>query len=186
MPDSTSQVSFWNFLRAFTTDVLTLMSGPLAVPFAIAATFVSGWSRALLLILAAACIVFASFRVWKKQQEEIIKLRIRPYDQAQQGLVRGMLAPLGSDERDVVRYFLHFGERESQNLFRDAGISEAEFGAILTRVNKAGLLEREERPKVGRASIDSFWRVNEQFIEVLRDELFPRQENSPPRLFVSR
>jgi hypothetical protein len=46
-------VSFWNFLQAFGNDWLASMSGPLAVPFAFAATLVSGWSRALLLLLAA-------------------------------------------------------------------------------------------------------------------------------------
>lgn len=185
MTDSKSQVSFWNFLRAFGSDWLTLMSGPLAVPFAIAATFVSGWSRALLLLLAATCIVYASFRVWKKQQEEIIRLKVRPYDEEQQGVVKAMLAPLGSDERDVLRHFLHFGERESQKLYADARINANEFGAILTRVDKTGILEREERPKVGRASTDLFWRLNSQFVEVLKDELFPRQENSPKRLFLT-
>src|ERR1700739_2834058 len=103
---SQSPISFGNFLRAFTTDWLTLMSGPLAVPFAIVATFASGWSRDLLLLLAAACIIFASFRVWERQQEEIIRLKVRPYDEAQQQLVNAKLAPLGSDERDVLRYFL--------------------------------------------------------------------------------
>jgi hypothetical protein len=185
MSDHKSRRSFWDFLRAFGDDWLASMSGPASVPFAIAAVFVSGWARPSLLFLAATCIVFASFRVWKKQREEIVRLRARPYDEDQRLLVKAMLGPLGSDERDVLRYFVRFGERESQRIYTDAGIGAAEFGAILTRVDKAGILERQERPKVGRASTDLFWRVNPQFVEVLKDELFPRQEGSPERLFRS-
>jgi len=159
------------------------MSGRVAVPFAILAMFVSGWSRALLLLLAGTCILFASFRVWKNQQEEIANLRIRPYDEEQPRLVKAMLAPLGSDERDVLRYLVQFGEREQQKMFADARLNENEFSRIFDQVVRTGLLNREERQKPGRAGLDLFWLVNAQFMEVLKDELFPRKEDSPKRCF---
>src|SRR6266849_3510459 len=145
------------------------MSGPLAVPFAIAATFFSGWTRALLLLLAAACIIFASFRVWQKQHEEIARLRVRPYDEAQEAVVRARIAPLGPDERDVLRYLVQFGDQEQQRIRADAGINENEFGPIFTRVAGTQLLSRQERQKAGVAGLDLFWWVNPQFVEVLRD-----------------
>src|ERR1700674_4041932 len=165
------QTSFWDFLRAFGDDWLALMSGRVAVPFAIASVFVSGRTRTLSLLLAATCIIFASFRVWKKQQDGISSLKVRPYDKEQQHLTEAMLAPLGPDERDVLRHLVQFGERESQKLYTNAGIGATEFGAILTRVDKSGMLERQERPKPGRASTDLFWWINPQFEEVLKDEL---------------
>ena len=186
MPSKQSKKPFRDYLRAFGQDWLTLMSGPLAVPFAIAATFYSGWARTLLLMLGASCIIFASFRVWRNQQYEIAKLKIRPYDDTQRELVSGMLTPLGADERDVLRYFLQFGEREQQRIFADAEINDIEFGPIFTRAAKTGLLNREERPKAGRAGLDLFWWVNPQFVEVLKDELFPRNEGSAQRCFVTR
>jgi len=186
MEGKETNLSFWKFLRAFGQDWLTLMSGPLAVPFAIAATFFSGWARSLLLMLAASCIVFASFRVWRNNQREIAKLKIRPYDDTQKELVNGMLAPLGADERDVLRYFLQFGEREQQRIFTDAGINDTEFGPIFTRVANTGLLNREERQKAGRAGLDLFWWVNPQFVEVLKGKLFPRNEKLAQRCFLAR
>jgi len=175
---------FGDYLKAFGQDWLTLMSGPLAVPFAILASFFSGWGRALLLLLAAACIIFASFRVWRTQQGEIARLRVRPYDEEQQRLVSVRLTRLGADERDLLRYFVQFGEREQQRIYADAGIEANDFGRILTQVSGTGLLERQERPKSGRAGTDLFWWVNLQFIEVLKDALFPRQEDVPQRVFL--
>ncbi len=175
--------SFWDFLRAFGHHWLTLMSGSLSVVLLIATTFVSGWNKFGLLLLAAACLIFASFRVWRNQQEEITRLRIRPYDAVQLGIVRGMLAPLGPDERDVIRYFVQFGEREQQRVYAEAGINATQFGGILTRADESRLLDREERPKPGRAGTDLFWWANEQFTAVLKDELFPRREPATQRCF---
>src|SRR5260370_26224510 len=175
--------SFWDFPRAFGHHWLTLMSGSLSVPLLIATTFVSGWNKFGLLLLGAACLIFASFRVWKNQQQEIASLRIRPYDDVQLEIVRGMLAPLGPDERDVLRYFVQFGEREQQRVYAEAGIDGTEFGGILTRANETRLLDREERQKSGRAGTDLFWWANEQFTAVLKDELFPRREPATQRCF---
>jgi len=183
MPNSKLQQSFWGYLRAFGQNWLTLMSGSLSVLLLIATTFVSYWNKVGLFLLAAACVNFASFRIWLNQQKEIARLRLRPYDEAQQGFVRGILGPLGLDERDVLRYLVRFGECEQQRLYADAGIDATEFGRILTRANETRLLHREERAKAGRASTDLFWRVNPQFVEVLKDELFPRREETLQRCF---
>src|SRR5260370_13142761 len=174
---------FWDFMRAFGHHWLTLMSGSLSVVLLIATTFVSGWNKFGLLLLAAACLIFASFRVWRNKQEEITRLRIRPYDAVQLGIVRGMLAPLGPDERDVIRYFVQFGEREQRRVYVEAGNNATQFGGILTRADESRLLDREERPKPGRAGTDLFWWANEQFTAVLKDELFPRREPATQRCF---
>lgn len=175
--------SFVDYIRAFGHDWLTAMSGPVSVPFLIAATYFSGWSRALLLALGVTCIIFASFRVWKTQQAEIVRLSVRPYDDALRARVLGALHQLGADGRDVFRYLLQFGEREQQTLYADAGIDHNEFGQILTRINETGLLSRDERQRPGRAGLDSFWSVNRQFVDALRDQVFPRQELTAQRSF---
>lgn len=159
------------------------MSGALAVPLLFVSTFVSGWSRAGLLILAAVCLISASFRVWLNQQREIARLKVRPYDTAQLELAREMLAPLGPDEKDLLRYLVQFGEREQQRIYADAGINDNEFGRILTNADKTGLMDREERTRTGRSGTDLFTRINEEFKEVLRDELFPRVESNTQRCF---
>src|SRR5260370_28768066 len=154
--------SFWDFLRAFGHHWLTLMSGSLSVLLLIATTFVSGWNKFGLLLLAAACLIFASFRVWRNQQEEITRLRIRPYDAVQLGIVREMLAPLEPDERDVLRYFVQFGEREQQRVYAEAGINATEFGGILSRADESLLLDIEELQKPRPPGTTLFWLPHEQ------------------------
>jgi uncharacterized protein YecA (UPF0149 family) len=45
------------------------MSGPLAVPFAIAAVYVEGnWQKAGFAVLAIVCAVYASFSIWKVER----------------------------------------------------------------------------------------------------------------------
>jgi hypothetical protein len=183
MANKKSHDSFWDFLRAFAQHWLTLMSGSLSVLLLIFTTIVSGWNKVALLLLAIACLIFASFRVWKNQQQEITGLQVRAYDEAQLEIVRGMLEPLGPNERDVLRYFVQFGEREQQRIYADAGIGAQEFGGILTRASNAGLLDREERQKSGRAGTEQFWWANEQFTAVLKDELFPRREAKAQHCF---
>lgn len=60
---------FRTYLRAFFTDLLTGMSGPLSVPFVIAALWVSSRTqKTLYASLAVVCAMFASYRVWQKDR----------------------------------------------------------------------------------------------------------------------
>jgi hypothetical protein len=58
-------LGFNAFLRAFGESWLTLMSGPLTVPFAIAALVLPGFYKLLFAVLAVLCGVFSSYRVWR-------------------------------------------------------------------------------------------------------------------------
>ncbi len=179
MASDQSKNSFWEYLKAFGQDWSTLMAGAPSVPLAFVAVFVSGWMKVGLLLLAAACLVLASFRIWKDQQKEITKLKVRPYEESQCQLVLGMLAPLGADEQEVLRYFVQRGEREQQQISEDLKLNESPFGKAFDSVAKSGLLDREERPKAGRSGLDLFWWVNSKFVEILKDELFQKGEDSP-------
>lgn len=59
-------IRFVAFLRAFGETWLTKMSGPLTVPFAIAALFMSGYPRLIFAVLAMAAAVFSSYHVWRR------------------------------------------------------------------------------------------------------------------------
>jgi len=62
-------IKFRTYLKAFFADILTGMSGPLSVPFAALALWVSSRSQKILWgCLAAVCAVVASFRVWRKER----------------------------------------------------------------------------------------------------------------------
>jgi hypothetical protein len=74
MPDQSrnSGTSLWDFLRAFGANWLTLMSGPLTVPFAIAALLVPGLYRLLFATLAVASGVGSSYVVWRNERERAV------------------------------------------------------------------------------------------------------------------
>jgi hypothetical protein len=62
-------IRFRTYLKAFSTDMLTRMSGPLSVPFAVAALLVSSRTQKILYsCLAVVCAMFASYRVWRKER----------------------------------------------------------------------------------------------------------------------
>jgi hypothetical protein len=65
-PPPPPDVRFVAFLRAFGANWLTKMSGPLTVPFALAALFVTTqYLRVLFGLLAIVCGIVASYEVWK-------------------------------------------------------------------------------------------------------------------------
>jgi len=62
---------FRTYLKAFFRDMLTGMSGPLSVPFAVAALWASSRTQKTLYAgLAVLCAMFASYRVWNKERSE--------------------------------------------------------------------------------------------------------------------
>jgi hypothetical protein len=63
--ETAPDLRFVAFLRAFGESWLTLMSGPLTVPFAIAALVLPGFYKLLFAVLAVLCGVFSSYRVWR-------------------------------------------------------------------------------------------------------------------------
>lgn len=70
---STPIARFGQFLLAFADTWFTKMSGPLTVPFAIAAAFVSHpWLKLSLGSLALLCGVSSSYAVWRKERESRI------------------------------------------------------------------------------------------------------------------
>jgi hypothetical protein len=69
---SQPDVRLRTYLRTFSTDVLTLMSGALSVPFALAALWVSGrGQRILWACLTTLSVIFASYRVWRTDRIEL-------------------------------------------------------------------------------------------------------------------
>src|SRR5665213_4477659 len=64
-----SQPTAKNYIRAFRARWFVLMSGPLTVPFAIAAIFVEGtWQKTGYAALAVFCGGYSSFQVWKAER----------------------------------------------------------------------------------------------------------------------
>jgi hypothetical protein len=69
MSTGDSMPTFRNYVRAFGSSWFVAMSGPLSVPFAVAAVYVEGnWQKAGFAVLAIVCAVYASFSIWKVER----------------------------------------------------------------------------------------------------------------------
>lgn len=63
---------FRTYLRAFTADMFSRMSGPASVPFAALAVLVSShWQKVVYGCLAATCTVYSSYRVWRNERRDV-------------------------------------------------------------------------------------------------------------------
>jgi hypothetical protein len=203
------------------------MSGPATVPLAVAALFVQTQTlRLLFAILAFACGLFSSYWLWRKAQIEVNELKKRPYDEAHRKFVMALLAPLGMNHRDLLRYLMHCGQQTIGTIHIDAVR-----GASEERTREEEEAEEEEASSPSHA--DNWWRMYHRlqqkhteagsvdedfddifdetiqsklveanlyekapghhglvysvapiFLDVLRDELFPRKEKSPPQYFI--
>jgi hypothetical protein len=88
--------TFPEYLRAFTARWFILMSGPLSVPFAIAAALVeSTIARVILAGTAVVCLIFSSYWIWRIEREsrravesKLEALEADDFSQTQWGNVR--------------------------------------------------------------------------------------------------
>jgi hypothetical protein len=183
---SESFKSILRFLAAFATNLLTKMSGSISALALIAGFFFSGFARMSFHVVAAVSFVVASYAIWKFQEDEIVKLRMRPYDDAVNGFVRTQLASLGADHRDLLRYFAMSGEVWIDHLQSDCGVAVGVLNPVLTATALTRLLAREERPISGRSGTHMFWWIASQYLPVIKDTLFPRKEATPQEWFEGR
>ena len=63
----------------------------------------------------------------------------------------------------------------------DSKLEESQYGECVTLVSRAGLVEHF----LDEARRDQFWRIREQFVEVLRDILFARIETEEQPHFLA-
>jgi hypothetical protein len=64
------KATFAEYLRAFTARWFILMSGPLMVPFTIAAVYVENtYAKVLLALTAIGCFIFSSYWIWRIERE---------------------------------------------------------------------------------------------------------------------
>ena len=192
MSDSTQQRAFvrlfvrtlfnsaWTYL-AIGSTILTFLPLPSrwhkVIPFGMGGLFVISAYRAAWILQRQSEAELARLR------EEITRLKIRPYDEAQRKLVEKKMSGWGNSEKELLRFLLQHGPSESRVIagaFRGA----QSFGyEILTALLHDGVVNRTERQNPGRASTTTHWQVNSQFIDVLKDLLFQRNEpDTPPQL----
>ena len=172
------------FTRAFGGSLLRTVWTYLAI----GSTFVTflplpqGWRRAIPFGVAVLFVVAAYRAAWllHKQGEdeitallrEIERLRRRPYDEAHRKLVERKLRKLTATGTDILRFLLHHGRFESNALMGEFE-GQPSFDAQLTVLSHECLLSRADEQNPGRASVSLFWYINPEFVEVLKDLLYP-------------
>jgi hypothetical protein len=78
MSSVNSDATVKNFLKLFTSRWSKAMSGPLSVPFTIAAFAVNNiYGKVLCALLAIVCAVFSSYWIWKREREAVLGAQMR-------------------------------------------------------------------------------------------------------------
>ena len=141
---------------------------------------------------AVCSLVWAFYRVWRDSllvaQEtitcrdvEIEKLKHRPYDAEHRELAQRKVDALTDSGKDLVRFLLHNGEIETDELKKRCQ-NPAYFDEALQRTRTEMLIVADPREIKGRSGVHYFWKINPHFQEVLRDlDLTGRRE---PRYFL--
>jgi hypothetical protein len=114
--------------------------------------------------------------------EENVKLRIRPYDEAQRLMVQSKLKTYSDTERDLLRFLLQRGETDGQIIYKHSQDGNELAARALDRLKMEGLLQR--RDSTENANLLGYWRINPNFTDLLRDLLFPREESQATPRFV--
>lgn len=110
------------FLRAFGGQWLTKMSGPLTVPFSIAAYFVPHtWAKALFGALAIVCAWVSAYKIWEVERKRINDLSAR---------IQELEWP---DNHPVIRV-VRWGENPVPNSYYQKGFFLANSGPIALEV----------------------------------------------------
>ncbi len=133
-------------------------------------------------VVALVCFFVASYRAWsllRKQnavevaalRAEIERLKQRPYDAAHRKLVEGKLQKVTATGTDILRFLLHHGRIEIEELRRKSQAGSS-FDDQLRVLSDEDLVRRDLVPNVGRAGVSVICYVNPEFTEVLKDLLY--------------
>lgn len=179
-----------NFLKAYTKNWAAGFSAVTLLLMLIFLIFPSWPHHRLLVMGAGLCFLIASFRVYREQEKRIEKLTLPFPAQVQEENARKILEELTYDERDVLRYLQVFGGQEEKQLtaesgYSQLGLSKGDFWGMLMKAVNSGLAKREQRQEPGRGAT-WFYSINPTFVDVLWNELCPRIEKAPKRLFPAK
>lgn len=188
MPDT----RFRTYLKAFFTDLLTGMSGPLSVPFAALALWVSNRGQKILFAcLAVLCALFASYRVWNKERKDgavqlanltgqkdaeiatldarVAELSRNPYSEELRLVVEHVLEVMSADGHRVLRHLMtHEPVEVGRMLVTDIPLDQqhAQLGIAM----ESGVV-RHQTERHG-SLMETFWIINPKFQKPLQDAIY--------------
>jgi hypothetical protein len=111
---SVSETNVGTYLKSFFGDFLTLLCGPLSVPFTAISLWFAPSAKVLWACLAVIGFFVASYRVWRKERicssqvieglkEQIVNLGRKPYDEELGKQAAALIAKLSAEGRNMLR-----------------------------------------------------------------------------------
>jgi hypothetical protein len=168
--------SVWAYLTMLSTMVTAILlphQWRWAVPTGVAILVIIGAFRAVAMIR----------NEYETQiiglQQEIKRLAVRPYDEAQSKLAKEKICSLTVLARDLLRYLLQRGAHQAPRLnaiAKSTGVEDGAYNEAFSALRYAALIECPPG--------QSLWGVNPRFEGILKDLFFPRQEQEEQRHFL--
>ncbi len=171
--------SLWSLLKSWVVIIAALLS---AASVLITYLFLPAQYRWSLPLFAAVVIVVGVIAAARKEikgrnnqiaklQQEIEKLKIKPYDVALKNEAELKLKKFTDQGREVLRYILLHGPVPAIKL-NVPGVDWPNTSTARTTGEDNNLIRRIENRYPG--GLDLYWDITEQFKPVLKDLLFPK------------
>ena len=171
----------WSLLKSWVVIIAALLS---AASVLITYLFLPAQYRWSLPLFAVVVIVVGVIAAARKEikgrdnqiaklQQEIEKLKIKPYDVALRDEAELKLKKFTDQGREVLRYILLHGPVYDPKLNVSGVDSESRNAALKTGVSNS-LIRRTDKRPYGTPRTEAYWDITEQFKPVLKDLLFPK------------
>lgn len=139
-------------------------------------------------------VVFAAFRAVRivraetdaeisRLQDENARLKVKPYDSDRLHLVEEKLRDRSALEKDLLRFLTLRGESDGYSIHRACPSGGDYCAQALESLTKLGLINKHDDNSARPVQIISYWKVNPNFVDVLKDLLFPRPSSEGPPSF---
>jgi hypothetical protein len=119
-----------------------------------------------------------------RRDQEIARLNVKPYDEAQRQAVQTKLVVYSYVERDLLRFLLQRGETVGALIYQHSQAGDAFSTLALERLTREGLLQMRTDMSNPMIEQPRFWRINAAFEPILRDLLYPRRETQATPAFL--
>ncbi len=112
-----------------------------------------------------------------RRDEEIVRLKVRPFTKAQQDSIDAKLKELDGTARDLLRFLLDRGESDTETVRKASQVHANSLEAAVEILKARGLIIKRDDASFLPAYIVSYWRVNPQCEQILQELLYPRNES---------
>jgi hypothetical protein len=118
------------------------------------------------------------------RDKEIARLKVRPYDETKRRPVAQKLHELSIPAKDLLRFLLIRGEVHGGAITEACKFRRESCNEVMDQVVRIGFVKKRDDATFMPAYITTYWSVHPEFVEVLKDLLFPRPDSEGPQEFL--